>query len=223
MTSSHRLIIHQKNTAYFRMKNILFDFGNVLFDIDLPRIEHEFRQLFGEKHEQVYRSLLAEKFFETWEVGGLTEPEFLGTIARKADPPLDPETVREAWNSIFMEMPAHRFKMLAQLREKYSVFMLSNINPTHADFIDAYILREHGHTDWQRQFFDAVYYSHLIRLRKPTRESFEYVLSDAEIRPEETLFIDDLPENIETARQLGFQTMLHPVRSEIADALKFLM
>lgn len=205
------------------MKNILFDFGNVLFDIDIPRIELEFRQLFGEKHEAVYKSLVAEKFFETWEVGGLTEAEFLETISKKSEPPIEFDAVRKAWNSIFMDMPAHRFEMLAQLRKKYSVFMLSNINPTHADFVDGYILREHGYDDWQQQFFDAVYYSHLIRLRKPTRESFEYVLADAEIRPEDTLFIDDLPENIETARQLGFQTMLHPVRSEIADALKFLL
>ena len=175
------------------MKNILFDFGNVLFDIDLPRIEREFQLLFGEKHGAVHRSLVSEKIFETWEVGGLTEPEFLEIISQKANPPIDPEIVRKSWNSIFMEMPAHRFEMLARLREKYSVFMLSNINPTHADFIDAYILREHGHADWQRQFFDAVYYSHLIRLRKPARESFEYVLADAEIRPEDTLFIDDLP------------------------------
>ena len=204
------------------MKNILFDFGNVLFDLDLPRLEVEFRQLFGKNHVAAYRSLVSEKFFETWEVGGLTEHEFLETIRQKTDPPVEMDAVRRAWNAIFLEMPAHRFEMLAQLRKKYAVFMLSNINPTHASFIDDYILREHGHADWQRQFFDAVYYSHLIRLRKPTRESFEFVLADAEIKPEVTLFIDDLPENIETARQLGFQTMLHPVRSEIADALRFL-
>jgi glucose-1-phosphatase len=199
------------------LKNILFDFGNVLFDIDIPRIEREFRIFFGEKYDAVNAQLLKEKIFTTWEVGGLTEEEFLDSICLKANPPLAHEAVRTAWNSIFMDMPLARFDFLKKLRAKYSVFMLSNINPTHADFIDDYFLKKYGFTNWQAEYFDAVYYSHLIRLRKPTRESFEYVLADAEIKAEETLFIDDLPENIETARLLGFQTLLFPVRSEITN------
>ena len=55
--------------------------------------------------------------------------------------------------------------------------------------------------------FEKVYYSHEIGLRKPNADIFQYVLSDTGIDPDETMFIDDFIENIETARQLGFQTI----------------
>ena len=199
------------------IRNIIFDFGNVLFDLNLGAFEQEMRVLWGENFLAAREKLLHERGFELYETGGLSSEEFVGKIAEAADFKLTPEQVIAAWNAIFIHMPRHRFDLLLRLRQQYKVFLLSNINDLHARWISDYMQREHGFEDYESLHFDGVYFSHLIRLRKPTREAFEYVLADAEILPEQTVFFDDLPENVEAARQLGIHGVWHEPGTEIGE------
>lgn len=201
-------------------RNIIFDFGNVLFDLDLASFEREMFAQCGEQFTQAKATLVNERVFEHYETGGMSSAEFLDKISQATR--LGTQQVLDAWNSIFIEMPAHRFDMLLRLRQQYKVFLLSNINDLHERWIAEYMLREHGLPEYESRYFDGVYFSHLIRLRKPTRESFEYVLADAELLPEETVFLDDLPENVEAARLVGIRGVWHEAGSEIRDHLRHL-
>lgn len=205
------------------VKNIIFDFGNVLFDLDMPAIERHFRQYFGENFEAAREKLRRDRVFELYETGGLSTEEFVDVLRLASGPPLSREQIVAAWNSIFIGMPKHRLDMLFRLRRQYKVFLLSNINDLHAAWIDEYMLREHGIGDFQTRYFDAVYYSHLVRLRKPDREIYEYVLADAELAPEETVFFDDMPTNVKAARQVGIQGILHPPGKEIGEVIASLL
>jgi putative hydrolase of the HAD superfamily len=205
------------------IKNIIFDFGNVLLDIDMERAAREIQGLMGAGYAAARARLARDKVFELYEVGGLTTPDFVDSIRFASDPPLTVEQVIGAWNGIFIGMPAERFDMLLRLRERYQVFLLSNINDLHERWINAYMEREHGIHDFERRYFDAVYYSHLIRLRKPDREIYEYVLADAELVPEETIFFDDLEVNIAGARLVGIQGILHPPGTEITEAVRLIV
>jgi glucose-1-phosphatase len=192
------------------IKNLLFDFGNVLFDIDLPAIERSFRGLIGDRFDAVWTELNRQQVFHLYETGGLSTSEFVDAIRFAAQPTqISEEQVVNAWNSIFIGMPRDRFDLLLRLRQRYQVFLLSNINDLHANWIDDYMVREHGIHDFQLLYFDGVYYSHLIRLRKPDADAFEYVLADTEIKAEDTLFIDDLTANVAAARQLGIEGIVH--------------
>ena len=201
------------------IKNIIFDFGNVLFDLDLPSVERNLRQLWGERFPEAAARLQSSHIFELYETGGLSTEEFVDALRFAAGTPLTEEQVVGAWNSIFLQMPKARFDLLLRLRDGYKVFLLSNINELHAAWIDDYLLREHGISDFHQRYFDGVYYSHLIRLRKPGRDIYEYVLADAELRPEESVFFDDMEANVEAARQVGIRGILHPVGKEIIEAL----
>lgn len=185
------------------IKNIIFDFGNVLFDLDLQAVYRKMQILLGDHFESARTQLRHNRIFELYETGGLSTEEFIDTLRNSAPVPLTAAQIVDAWNSIFREMPRERFDLLLRLRQQYQVFLLSNINDLHAAWIDRYMLEKHQLSDFQTRYFDAVYYSHLIRLRKPDRAVYEYVLADAEINPEETLFIDDLEENVSAARRLG--------------------
>ncbi len=201
------------------IKNIIFDFGNVLFDIDLPAIERNLRLLLGNNFDSAAEIWQRNKLFELYETGGLSTTEFVDFICQSAQPPLLPAQVIAAWNSIFIGMPRHRFDLLTKLRQEYNVFLLSNINDLHEQWIGDYMPREHGISDYESMFFDGVYFSHLIRLRKPETTVYEYVLADAEILPEETLFFDDIAANIAAANTLGIRGIVHPVGMEIGDHL----
>jgi putative hydrolase of the HAD superfamily len=202
------------------IKNVIFDFGNVLFDLDLPSIERNLQQLMGSGYEQARKKLSRNRVFELYETGGMDSAEFLDQIRMSASEPPAREAILDIWNSIFLDMPAHRFTMLQELRQKYKVFLLSNINELHERWIADYMVRVHDIHDYESRYFDGVYFSHLIRLRKPDTAIYEYVLADAELKPEETVFFDDVEANIEGARAVGITAFLHPAGSEIADHVK---
>ncbi len=84
---------------------------------------------------------------------------------------------------------------------------MSNINSIHYDYVHDYLKRDFG-LDNNDKFFEKIYYSHLVGKRKPGREIFEQVLQENKLKPEETLFIDDSPQHIATAKELGIQTYL---------------
>ena len=201
------------------IRNIIFDFGNVLFDLNLGAFSREMQQMLGGEFAAARAALQREKIFEQYETGGLSTEEFLEKICSTSGNTLSPQQVEAAWNAIFIGMPARRFEMLLRLRQQYKVFLLSNINELHERWIDAYMLREHRLEDYQFPYFDGVYFSHLIRLRKPEPDIYEYVLADAELNPAETLFFDDLPENVEAARRVGIQGIWHEPGTEIEERL----
>lgn len=202
------------------IKNIIFDFGNVLFDLELGRTGQQLRDHLGEFYDVTYEKMARKHIFELYEVGGLSTDEFLQTIVHDSGNRVSSELVMEAWNSILLGMPAHRFPFLLNLRQQYRVFLLSNINEMHAEFIQNYLKDSHGIEDFETRYFDGVYYSHLIRLRKPMREIFEYVLADAELIAEECLFIDDVEANILAARSVGLKARQHTPGVEIVNAME---
>ncbi len=199
-----------------QIKNIIFDFGNVLMDLDLPAIERHFQKCWGDQADAARARLVEHRVFDLYEKGGLSTEEFVEAVRFAATPVLTEAQVLEAWNSIFIGMPGHRFDFLLQLRKQYKVFLLSNINALHERWIADYMLREHRISDYEIRFFDGVYFSHLIRLRKPDRVIYEYLLEDAELHPDETIFFDDLEINVEAARHTGIHAFLHPIGTEIA-------
>jgi len=197
------------------VRNLIFDFGNVLFDLDLPRIPQGFQQLLVDQYQEAWEKLARNQVFELYETGGLTSAEFIDALRFSASPALSAEAVVTVWNSIFLDMSRERLDMLTNLRQNYKVYLLSNINEMHEHWIADYMLRTHGVTHFESTFFDGVYYSHLLRLRKPDREIYEYVLADAEMKPEQTLFFDDLEVNIQAANALGIRGVVHPLGTEI--------
>lgn len=201
------------------IKNLIFDFGNVLFDIDLPRIDRQLQQFAGAQYAAARDRLLRDRIFDLYETGGLSTFDFLEAVRLAVHPPLQAEQVEMAWNSIFIGMPAPRFEMLLRLRQQYKVFLLSNINELHERWIADYMLREHGIRDYESRYFDGVYFSHLLRLRKPNREIYEYVLSDAELVPEETVFFDDMEINVLAAKQVGIHGVWHEPGSDILERM----
>ena len=175
----------------------------------------------GERFPQAFEFIKQSRILELYEVGGISTEDFVDFIRQAGgEPHLSKKQVIESWNSIFLDMPRERFDFLLDLRQQYKVFLLSNINELHEQWIAAYMWRKHQITDYESTYFDGVYMSHLIRLRKPDREIYEYVLADAELNPRETLFFDDLEVNIESACETGIHGIWHEPGTEIMQRCK---
>ncbi len=94
-----------------------------------------------------------------------------------------------------------------ELKKKYNLYLLSNTNQTHFDSFAPYLDKLLGAGVWDT-LFNKVYYSHQIGLRKPDREIFEYVVTDAGLQPQHCLYLDDLEKNLMAPAAMGMHTLL---------------
>lgn len=206
------------------IKNIIFDFGNVLIDLDIPKTVQELSKFLGTEVPETLRNHLDETIFNTFEVGGITEDEFVTALQQVAQTPASRTAIIEAWNAMLLQIPSYRFTFLTELKKDYRLFLLSNTNETHLRWVDQYLQRTYQSSiENFNHYFEKAYYSHLIRLRKPGVEIYQYVLQDAGIQADETVFIDDNAQNILGAKAVGLHTIHLGVEEEVVKVLpKFL-
>ncbi|MBR6017840.1 MAG: HAD family phosphatase [Paludibacteraceae bacterium] len=188
------------------IKNILFDLGGVLIDLDVRRSLEAFRALLSPDGQEAHitaQGLLGghdSELIDRYQVGEITTDEFIHTILSACRPGTTPEQVKEAWFAMLLGIPEERKQLLRSLIVRgYTIYVLSNINELHVDWTL-------NHCPEIRQA-RRIFFSNEIHLSKPDPRCYQLVLRETGIRPEETLYIDDLPANIETGRTFGFQTL----------------
>ena len=186
------------------IKNLLIDFGGVLIDLHRERCIDNFKKL-GLENIDEYLNIYHQKgIFLEQEKGLITPAEFRNGIRELLGRVVSDEKIDAVWNSFLGEIPRYKLDLLLKLRERYVVYLLSNTNQIHWDWACK-------HTFPYRTFrvddyFEKKYISYQMKMAKPDLEIFEAVLEDANILPEETLFIDDSLANCKAAESLGILT-----------------
>jgi HAD superfamily hydrolase (TIGR01509 family) len=189
------------------IKHIIFDLGGVLLNIDYMATEQAFVELGVTDFGQRYSQLAQNNFFDDWETGRIDEAAFITGLQQAAGAAgLSAQQILTAWNAMLLDFPLRRLQLLQQLRNHYDLILLSNTNAVHEAAFNKILMDAHG-IPAIGHFFDKVYLSHRVGMRKPDDEIFRRILDDTGFRPEETLFIDDSPQHIETAKRLGIQTI----------------
>lgn len=191
-----------------KIKNIIFDYGNVIFLIDFKRAQHSFTELGIQNVERFFAHTGHDPIFNEFEAGKISAQEFRNGIRRITGiPGLSDEKVDHAWNSLLIGVPEPNHELLLKAKKKYRTFLLSNNNEIHYNWIMEYLKREHNISS-NAGFFEKDYYSHLMKMRKPNQDIFEHVLAENKLDPSETLFIDDSAQHLKTAASLGLHTHL---------------
>lgn len=192
------------------IKTIIFDFGDVFLNLDKPATARELDKLeishFSE--EMLKQNKLYEK-------GLISSEEFVSGYC-ESFPKLTSEAFTSSWNAILVDFPQHRLEFLKKLKKEgdYQLILLSNTNHIHIDWVKQNI----PFFGEFKNCFDAFYLSQEINLRKPDAEIYQYVLEKHDLKPEETLFIDDTAENTDAAAQLGIHTWnIDPAKEDVTD------
>lgn len=188
------------------IQNIIFDLGGVLLNIDYNRPLEEFQKLGVDINKHFYSQKEQDKIFDLLEIGKINEDEFVSLIQKKTNTLISHSQIIHAWNSILLDFPLRRLQILQQLQLHYNIYLLSNTNEIHEKAFNKILQQTCGYPTLA-VFFDRVYFSHRIGLRKPNREIFEFVLNENNLTPAETLFIDDSKQHIDSAKKLGIQTI----------------
>ena len=196
------------------IKNILFDLGGVLIDLDRSKAVTSFEKL-GFARIASYLGDYGQKGpFLALEAGKISESEFYDAI-RKEIPLASNEEIAQAFLPFLQGLPEAKLAMLRDLKSRgYRIMMLSNTNPIMFPIICETYFKQEGYTI--DTYFDDIFLSYEMQAIKPEAKIFEQIIRETGIDPTETLFIDDSQENLEAAKPFGFETYLAPPRTDLS-------
>ncbi|MBE7660382.1 HAD-IA family hydrolase [Tenacibaculum finnmarkense] len=196
------------------IKNIIFDFGDIFINLDKQATHKEMAKLgvtsFSEDMMQTYYR---------YEMGLISTDEFIAFYQTKF-PQISPADLVNAWNAILLDFPKNRLAFLKDLAasKKYRLFLLSNTNDLHISWI-----QNNWGAELYQEFkncFEQFYLSHEINFRKPNATIYEFVLNENNLIASETLFVDDLKENTDSAKKLGINVWnLTPGKEDVVSLL----
>ena len=183
-------------------KNIIFDFGGVILNLDYQRTIDAFRKLGVEEFDQSYSQLNQSNLFDKFERGEISSSAFRDGLRNAFNETVSDEKLDSAWNAMLLDLPVERLKALDKLHAEKRFSLLSNTNEIHVQAFETELKRKHGLNDLTG-YFDTVYYSCRMGMRKPESRIFEFVIKKQDYVPAQTLFIDDSLQHVEGARKVG--------------------
>jgi glucose-1-phosphatase len=199
------------------VKNLIFDLGGVILDLSVESTIDEFSRIAGIEKTEAVRIFRNSAGFDVYEKGMMTDQQFREFVREAYNVKVSDEEIDRCWNAMLLGIPMNKLDLLLRLKEKYSVFLLSNTNNIHLHYINDIILKRlPGEKDLDRYFHKA-YYSQRMLKRKPEPAIFQQVLDENNLRPGETLFLDDNALNVESAARLGIQTILITSTNQILE------
>ena len=185
------------------IKAIVFDLGGVILNINYQNTIQKFKLLGIKNTEDFYSKKSQSNLFSQFEKGEISKKKFFAELQKKA-PLSSAKELKDAWNSMLLDLPSNRIDILKKISLNYSIFLLSNTNNVHISKFKQKIGGKRYNEFYD--IFNKVYYSHEIGMRKPESRVFKLVLNENNLYGPEVLFIDDSIQHIESAQKLGIKT-----------------
>lgn len=199
------------------IKNIVFDLGGVLLNLDFERSAQAFTALGVKNFNDYFTQVHSNPLFKELETGAIVNESFYDELREKAAISAGNDEIDAAWNAMLLDFPAKGIQKLKELSGEYRLFLFSNTNAIHHAAFHQYFQR-HFNFNFDT-LFEKAWYSHLIGHRKPDITAFEYILHDGKLVASETLFIDDTFPNVEAAVKAGLQAAHLPPGKDIITLL----
>ncbi|MDP3436593.1 MAG: HAD family phosphatase [Bacteroidales bacterium] len=191
------------------IKNIVFDLGGVLVGLNRGACEEAFRRIGFNDFGKILNEYIQGGFFLDYEKGEISTEEFMNIVRSYIDPQVRESVtdrqIIDAMGAFLEDIPDYKLDYLLELKKKYRLFMLSNTNPIAIEIVRPFFLTKGIPVE---SYFEKLFLSFQMKMVKPDDEIFESVLVSSGIIASQTLFVDDSPMNIETAKKLGFKTLL---------------
>ncbi len=186
-------------------KNLIFDLGNVLYDIDFVKMYKAFDELGIPNFENHFTLNKSDQIFFDLEKGLITEVEFCKGFNALYGLNLSDAQIIAAWNALLIGYRKESIDWIKANNDTYATFLYSNTNQIHYDFFIPQFEREIGGNF--ENLFKTPYFSHKMGQRKPDPASFQYILDKEGLIAGETLFIDDNEPNVIAAASVGMQVL----------------
>ena len=185
------------------IRNIIFDLGGVLLNIDPKKTIEAFgklgmKQLVGDKGLSYDHDI-----FYMMEQGQITSDEFRYGVIELLPQKVSFQEIDDAWTAMLLDFPAVRVEIVKNLRKDFKIYLFSNTNAIHVEKFHSNFRNQHRFE--VSSLFERDFYSNEIGYRKPSPESYQEIIKLSGINPEESLFIDDSFPNVESATASGLK------------------
>lgn len=187
------------------IKNIIFDLGGVIINLDNQLTENAFLTLGTKPLKEYFGHGHAASFFKDYEVGGISDRQFVDNLKGLTGMTASDEEIVGAWNALLLDFPPERIQLLKELGKSYRIFLFSNTNALHLAHLQQIYRNAFPNEQELDDHFERTYYSHILKMRKPEIESFQHILKENQLIGEETLFVDDALINVEGAEKAGLK------------------
>ncbi len=194
------------------VKNIVFDFGGVLLTGDD-------NWLFSKETKNLLK-VDNEDLNKAWDFawpdarsGKINEDEFFRKFLQSLTGSFGSDLVLKL-KSIYRKQAdgLDTLGLLPKLKRNYKIFALTNVAKDWLLFkVNKFKLNN---------FFDLIISSCNEGVAKPNKEIFLSLIKKAKINPGESVFIDNFERNIESARELGFQTILFENKEQMVKEMR---
>lgn len=198
-------IKHYRDIEFDSIRNIIFDWGGVITNINYQATVEAFNDLGLTNFHEYYTQLAQNDLFKQYEVGAISSAILRNEIRRVINKPVSDEQIDKAWCAMLLDTPPENIELLRRVSKKFRIFLLSNTNDIHVNYYNNF-LKQKFNIDYPA-LYEKVYYSHAVGKRKPNTDIFEYVLTDKTLRADETLFIDDTEMHVDAAAELGIRAV----------------
>lgn len=199
------------------IKNILFDLGGVIMDIEKQRCVDAFKKIGLTDADKFFGDYGQGGPFGQLEEGTITAAQWREQVRSLIGKSVSDNDIDNAFMAFLIGIPVYRLENLRLLRKKYRIYLLSNTNPV---MWNAYIADQFCREGLTRNdYFDGMVTSFEARALKPSADIFDYTAKTLSIKPEETIFIDDSKSNCDAAAALGWGTIHVPEGSEFIQLL----
>jgi glucose-1-phosphatase len=200
-----------KKQTSAKIKAVIFDLGNVLVNYDVEKAAKCFSAASGLSTREIWKRFFLSKFEQAYTRGEISTREFHKIACKTLGAFIPLSTFSHYWNDIFWENPGME-KLLVRIKKHYPLYLISNTNALHFNHIKKnFKLLRH---------FDRKFPSHEVGARKPDTKIYRRVLKKIGLRPEETVFIDDMKSFIAGARKTGMHAIRFKTRSRLVKDLR---
>ena len=194
------------------LKTLIFDMGKVIIPFDFKRGYDRMAPLCSYSPTEIPERLRTCDLVYRFE-SGVVEPEtFVKELCGILDLNCSFEEFRDIWGAIFLPETLIPEQMIASLRERYRLLVLSNTNALHFPLVqDAYPIL-------------GLFHDHILSFRvgamKPSPKIYQAASDAAGCKPEECFFTDDIPAYVEAARQHGIDAVQFESSEQIQRELR---
>lgn len=189
---------------------IVFDLGNTLIRFDHRIAARKLSARFGVEREKIYSTFFDSEFTRDFEKGLIKPAEFHRRIEKFLGFKISYKEFVKIWNDIFWE-DKDACALARILKKKYKIFLLSNVNRLHFEFI----LRKFDIL----KIFDEIVASFAVGAMKPDKKIYDHVVHKAGCDMSRILYIDDREDLVKEARRLGIDSIRFEGASKLKSAL----
>jgi FMN phosphatase YigB (HAD superfamily) len=194
-----------------KIRAILFDLGKVLVDFNFETGLEALHSSCSISRNRLEEVLWDEHCIRRYERGEISTSEFHAYLCETADLKMDLAGFCETWTSVFLPDLIISEQLLAELKRRYPLILVSNTNEAHID----YVRKNYRVLD----YFDHHVLSYEVGALKPHPKIFEHAIEISGHPAESLFFTDDREENIAVASELGMQAHLFRTQSQLIGAL----